>query len=74
MGNGEIQASTLGRLGQVVELFLNADGQTQVVILAELIGNAAYIVEATQQVTTDAALNIALATLEAKLGGDEGCS
>lgn len=63
----ELRPATLDRLERGIEALEGADPLTRRMILAELLGTSAYVVEVTQRATKDVALNVVLATLEAKL-------
>lgn len=67
-----LSEATPQRLEAGIEAFEQADPLTRRVVLAELLGTSAYVVEVTQRTNKDRALNIVLATLEAKVKSGHG--
>ncbi|HEY3363994.1 MAG TPA: hypothetical protein VGK74_02925 [Symbiobacteriaceae bacterium] len=67
MPKPDLLPATLNRMERGIEAFERADALTRRLVLAQMLGTSAYVVEVTQEVSKDAALNIVLATLEAKV-------
>lgn len=62
-----LSEATLQRLERGLEAYEAADPLTRRLILAELLGTSAYVVEVTQNMDHEKAVNVVLAQLEGKL-------